>query len=796
MALRTFVSAVLFFFASHELFSQQSFNMQLVGQVRTRGTSGYSNCWGYVAPNGKEYAIVGTLNGTQIVDISTDTLKEVAFIPGPSSQWREMKVYQHYAYVVTEGTGAGLQIIDLDSMKLVNTITTTQVPSGHTVSIEGKYLYINGARYGNGGIIVLDLTDPVNPVFVGSFQGEYVHDCYVKNDTIYAAAIYGLGLDILDATNKANIKRINLVHYPFAGTHNTDVSPDGKYVFTTDEINGDPNLMGNIVRVWDKTDIKNLKLVGTYVAKPKTIAHNIHVKGKYAYVAHYTEGIRVVDIQNPEIPVEVAYYDTYPGSAHSTIGNWGTFPYYQSNRIIATDMNGGLFVLNFAGQQANIPVARAVVTVVDSVTNLPVEGVTAELLSSQNYFVTDAQGIFKLGSLSDTVSIRFSKRRYDGGYETTTQMLTMPMNATGTITVKLKPLPTGSLNLTVKNSQNAAPLSGAKVQIQNTAINGFTTDTGSFHVPYLLLNEKFRVVVSKFGFAVDSIEVTLAAAENNVEIVLQEKRKDDFEFDLGWTVGSVNDSGTMGRWQRAKLLPSIFLGDTLQPPADHSNPGEICFGTGPTNNLNDNVEGRTTLVSPTFSVTGMAVPTILYWLFTNTRSNPVDDTVYVELSNDDGKIWKTAEIITGKQQRWTQHRIVVNDVVAASSAMKIRFVARDGGAPSTFEVAVDDVEFGDGLQTAIVRREETVPNEFQLSQNFPNPFNPATTIEYALPIGGVVTLKVYDLLGKEVATLVSGNQEAGRYSVIFDGGTMSSGVYFYTLRAGTFSATKKFILAK
>jgi|GEM_PF-2989085 len=796
MALRTFASAVLFFFALHELFSQQSFNMQLVGQLRTRGTSGYSNCWGYVAPNGKEYAIVGTINGTQIVDISTDTLKEVAFIPGPSSQWREMKVYQHYAYVVTEGTGAGLQIIDLDSMKLVNTITTTQVPSGHTVSIEGKYLYINGARYGNGGIVVLDLTDPVNPVVVGSYQEEYVHDCFVKNDTIYAAAIYGIGLDILDATNKANIKRVNLVHYPFAGTHNTDVSADGKYVFTTDEINGDPNMMGNIVRVWDKTDIKNLKLVGTYVAKPKTIAHNIHVKGKYAYVAHYTEGVRVVDIQNPEIPVEVAYYDTYPGSAHATIGNWGVFPYYQSNRIIATDMNGGLFVLNFPGQQSNIPVARAIVTVVDSATNLPIEGVTAEFLSGQNYFITDAQGIFKFGALYDTVTIKFSKKRYDGGYETKTQMLTMPLNATGTITVKLKSLPTGSLNLTVKNLQNAVPLGGAKIHIQNTTISGFTSDAGSFLVPQLLLNEKFRIVVSKFGFAVDSVDVTLSASVNNVEIMLQPNAKDNFEFDLGWTVGSTTDSGTVGRWQRTKLFPVIFFGDTLQPPADHSNTGELCFGTGPSNNLNDNVEGRTTLVSPAFNVSGMTTPTILYWLFTNTRSNPVDDTLYVELSNDNGVTWKTAEIITGKQQRWTQHRIVITNVVAASSTMKIRFVARDGGAPSTFEVAVDDVEFGDGLVSTIVRREDIIPNEFHLSQNFPNPFNPTTTIEYALPVSEFVTLKVYDLLGKEVASVVSETQKAGRYAVQVNGEKMSSGVYFYRLQAGTFTVTKKFILAK
>ena len=85
---------------------------------------------------------------------------------------------------------------------------------------------------------------------------------------------------------------------------------------------------------------------------------------------------------------------------------------------------------------------------------------------------------------------------------------------------------------------------------------------------------------------------------------------------------------------------------------------------------------------------------------------------------------------------------------------------------------------------------------FGLDQNYPNPFNPATVISYQLPVSGHVTLTVYDMLGKEVASLVNDVKEAGIYSATFDGSKLSSGIYFYTLRSGNFTATKKLMLMK
>jgi hypothetical protein len=89
-----------------------------------------------------------------------------------------------------------------------------------------------------------------------------------------------------------------------------------------------------------------------------------------------------------------------------------------------------------------------------------------------------------------------------------------------------------------------------------------------------------------------------------------------------------------------------------------------------------------------------------------------------------------------------------------------------------------------------------VPKSFNLSQNYPNPFNPATKIKFAIPQSSLVTLKVYDILGKEVTSLVNQNLNAGNYEVDFNAINLSSGSYFYKISAGDFTSIKKMVLIK
>lgn len=99
-------------------------------------------------------------------------------------------------------------------------------------------------------------------------------------------------------------------------------------------------------------------------------------------------------------------------------------------------------------------------------------------------------------------------------------------------------------------------------------------------------------------------------------------------------------------------------------------------------------------------------------------------------------------------------------------------------------------------RTVGVDEGKEIPTEFALYQNYPNPFNPTTLIKYDLPVGGLVTLKVFDVLGREVLTLVNEEKEAGKHTVLFNSQNLSNGVYFYSLKTAQFNSVKKMLLNK
>ncbi len=343
--------------------AQQSLNMENLGNKNDYALTGqYSACWGYVAPDGREYALLGCQTGTSIIDITdAPTLREVAFIPGPQSNWREMKTYKQYAYVVTEngtGSGAGIQIIDLTNLPTSATLAKTYVwadtinsvptmiPRVHSLSVNGNYLYLNGGNY--SGIRILDVRNPMNPVKAGVYAGPYIHDSHIRNDTIFASAINsGGGLDIVDVRNKSNPTRIKLLQYPGSGTHNAWTSWDRKYLATTDEV----GTTTKTLKIWDIRDLQNPTKVAE-LAAGNAIVHNVFIKGNLAYVAWYTAGIRVVDLSNPASPQIVGVYDTYPLNDNAAYaGNWGADPYFPSGKVILSDMQTGLHVVRYTGDK-------------------------------------------------------------------------------------------------------------------------------------------------------------------------------------------------------------------------------------------------------------------------------------------------------------------------------------------------------------------------------------------------------------------------------------------------------------
>src|SRR5437773_2956585 len=121
-----------------------------------------------------------------------------------------------------------------------------------------------------------------------------------------------------------------------------------------------------------------------------------------------------------------------------------------------------------------------------------------------------------------------------------------------------------------------------------------------------------------------------------------------------------------------------------------------------------------------------------------------------------------------------------------------------GGCPRGWAVGAAGtvIKIGNDTLVGISNNNNQVPNSYKLEQNYPNPFNPGTEISFAIPKSGLVELKIYDIVGREVATILNENRPAGNYKVQFNASAFASGVYFYTLKSGDFTDTKKMVLIK
>ncbi|GEM_PF-1388042 len=332
----------------------------------TSGIS-YSGSWGYVGPDGREYAILGTATGTAIIEITdTSNIHEIGHVPGPTSIWREMRTYKNRLYIVSEG-GGGTTIVNLSNLPTgVQTVKSFTYTSGtkntgrsHTIEIFDGYMYLNGcANWSPGGVLIFSLADPDNPQFMGEYQPQYVHDSYVRHDTIFAASVYsGGGLNIGSVVNKSSPSQIAKISYSGSGTHNVWTTTDGKYAITTDEIGTTPKTL----KIWDIQSLPSVPTspAATYQFSPSDIEHNVFVRGNYAYTAWYTAGIIVVDMHNPLTPVNAGFYDTsndtlYPAGNYD--GVWAVYPYFWSKKVTAGDMQNGLYVFEFDSLQARTPV--------------------------------------------------------------------------------------------------------------------------------------------------------------------------------------------------------------------------------------------------------------------------------------------------------------------------------------------------------------------------------------------------------------------------------------------------------
>ena len=336
-----------------------------------------NDSWGWTDSfDGKEYALMGLDDGTAFVDISDPEVPlYLGKLPSATvnSSWRDIKVYEDYAFIVSEAPGHGLQVFDLSKLRSVKTQQTfdsdlnfNAFGNAHNIAInkESGFAYVLGSKLFDGGPAFIDINSPLNPSIVGGYSfSSYTHDAQVVKyhgpDTRFKEKeiLFGSNsiggennqLIILDVTDKKTPELISSIEYSNAGyTHQGWISDDHRYFFLGDEL--DELKIGHRTktRVFDIQNLENPIIHYTYYGQTASIDHNLYVKGSKIYMANYTSGMRVVDFNNISDNDfrEEGYFDTYP-SDNSTnfFGAWNVYPFFSSGVILISDINSGLFIV-------------------------------------------------------------------------------------------------------------------------------------------------------------------------------------------------------------------------------------------------------------------------------------------------------------------------------------------------------------------------------------------------------------------------------------------------------------------
>ncbi|MDZ4821892.1 MAG: choice-of-anchor B family protein [Flavobacteriales bacterium] len=343
------------------------------------GGDNTNDIWGWKSPNtGKEYALVGCNNGCAFVDVSDPTnpvymgILPPHYVDGGSddySLWRDVEDYMNYAFVVSEKSGHGLQVFDLLQLDavvnppVVFDETTHYAGFGHCHTIDINeatgYAYCNGTYYYNGGLFIVDISDPLNPVIAGSFEDDgYTHDChavlYDGPDMDHSGKEIVMAcnedeLTVVDCTDKSDCFAISINGYQGNGyCHQGWFTKDKKYFLVDDELDELDFDVNQRTHIFDVQDLDNVVHLGVYQSDLSSIDHNLYIEDQFVYESNYTSGVRILDAVHVEDEVlsEIAFFDVLPSNSIAQFqGTWSNYPFLPSGIILATDMYNGFFIL-------------------------------------------------------------------------------------------------------------------------------------------------------------------------------------------------------------------------------------------------------------------------------------------------------------------------------------------------------------------------------------------------------------------------------------------------------------------
>lgn len=377
-----FLTLVLLLFFTLPQFGQIAHNMVKLAQVDGLVGAEYTDIWGYTAPDGKEYAIIGSTKSVGIYDVTNcaNPIFKFEFVDGLNNDnyWRDFKTYGNFAFGSADTGSEGLEVFNLTN---INNITVTQI-TDHFLKAHNLYidtpnarLYVAGARDANSSInnwiIIYDIANPATPVLLKKIRlndlpgmsgtgNLYMHDIFVENNIAYISQGYE-GFYVWDCTDVNNIQYLGHLNevgqYNHSSWKHPEFTGDTSYFYVAEEAPAGAPIKvmrsvdnGSTHQVTLMKKFKNPLDAPTYT-NPRP--HNPFVKGNGLYISYYKDGVQVYDVTDPVNPYRAAYYDTYPnnnglgytGNDSGFNGAWGVYPFLSSGCILAADITYGLFTL-------------------------------------------------------------------------------------------------------------------------------------------------------------------------------------------------------------------------------------------------------------------------------------------------------------------------------------------------------------------------------------------------------------------------------------------------------------------
>jgi choice-of-anchor B domain-containing protein len=621
----------LLVFLGFSSLSEAQINLNQIGRLTY--SRDLSDVWGYTDSSGHEYALVGVYNGFSIVDIDTPSNpQQIHFVGGSNTSWRDVKVWGHYAYVVSEGND---QLLIVDLSQLPNSITTyTRSPLGmsscHNIFIDefGKG-YLVGTDISVGGAIIIDIAaNPTNPPVLGHYNQYYIHDVFVRGDTMWAAMVNNGFIGVIDVSNLSNVNSpqaiLGIQTTPNNFAHNVWVSDDNNYMFTTDE------RPGSYITAYNVERMNNIFETDRIQSSPgqNVIPHNTFFKDGFLITSYYRDGIVIHDAKVPQKLVETGNFDTSPNfSGNGFNGAWGVYPYLPSGLILAADIEEGLFILGPTYQEA----ARVTGIVRDSLCGSRLSNVEVQILNGSGSGSSDVTGQYWLGQLDTGIyDIQFSRN----GYQTRTiQNVLLSSGVIDTIDVRLVPLNTVNVDILVLDSSTGNPIPNASILFSQ---GGTATLLANTNAQGRMRDCTFPADVydmhwGKWGYQTElTSNLSIPGPNFKDTIFLSFGYYDDFLFDFSWTDSAVASTGT---WTKGKPDGTSYFGNDCNPGSDvNGDFGDEAFVTGNNGGQagdDDIDDGGVWLRSPVIDMDRYIDPIIdlEYWFFNDGGSGSPNDRI-------------------------------------------------------------------------------------------------------------------------------------------------------------------------